>query len=64
VVTFSLPPDPWPYVGAALMLLAPLLAIAAFVRSRRVVTVLVAVLALIPLGLPSVVLYVIAHDTS
>jgi hypothetical protein len=64
VMVFSLPPDPGPYIGAALMVLAPLLAIAAFVRSRRTVTAVAMALAVIPLGLLILALYVVATDTS
>ncbi len=63
VLTFS-GVDPWPYVGAALICLAPILAICAFVRSRRFTTGLVVVLALVPLGLLILMMYMIATQVS
>lgn len=56
--------DPWPYVGAALIFLAPILAICAFDRSRRFGTGLVVVLALVPLGLLILWMYLIARALS
>ena len=68
VLTFSLPPDPLPYLGVALMVLAPVLAVAALVSSGRVMvrvtTALIALLCLVPLGLLAWVYYLLAHDAS
>jgi hypothetical protein len=61
-LVFSGPPDPLTYVGIALIALAPLLAMRAFVRYGGVVTFVVIVLTLIPLVLISVLLYLIAIE--
>ena len=50
ILTFYVRSELWPWVGALLMLFAPLLAIAAVARSRRPLTAVVAVVAVIPLA--------------
>jgi hypothetical protein len=50
VLTFYVRSELWPWVGVLLMLLAPLLAIAAIARSRRPLTAVVAVVTVIPLA--------------
>jgi hypothetical protein len=50
VLTFYVRSELWPWIGVLLMLLAPLLAVAAMARSRRPLTFVVAVVAVIPLA--------------
>jgi hypothetical protein len=50
VLTFYVRSELWPWGGVLLMLLAPLLAVAAMARSRRPLTFVVAVVAVIPLA--------------
>ena len=50
VLTFYVRSELWPWVGVLLMLLAPLLAIAAIARSRRPLAAVLAVVAVIPLA--------------
>ena len=50
VLTFYVRSELWPWVGVLLMLLAPLLAIAAIARSRGPLAAVLAVVAVIPLA--------------
>ncbi len=51
VLTFYVRSELWPFVGAVLMLLAPVLAVGAIARSRRPLTAVVTVVAVIPLAI-------------
>jgi len=61
VLTLSLPPDPLPYVGGAMVMAAPLCAFVGLVRdpSRKAAAFALGV-ALIPLALLVLALYVVA----
>ena len=50
VLTFYVRSELWPWVGAALMLLAPFLAVAAIAVSPRRLTTVVALVAVVPLA--------------
>ena len=63
-LTFSGAADPWPYVGAALTLVAPLFAVVAFTRPRRPLTAAAVLLSLIPLTLLVLLLYWAATEAS
>ena len=64
ILVFSLPPDPIGYIGAALMVLAAFVAIAAVVRSPGPVTIVLGLVALIPLGLFALTLYLLANSST
>jgi hypothetical protein len=64
LLVFRLTPDPWPYVGAVLVILGPLLVVADFVRSRRLFMLGVIVVALIPLGHTALWLYTVATQST
>jgi hypothetical protein len=63
LLIFSLPPDPWPYLGLVLVVAAPLVALVAIFRSRRPATFLVLLIALVPGGLTALALYLVATRT-
>ncbi len=60
VLVFSGQPDPWPYVGVALIATGPLIAIVVMIRSFRPASVLAFLLTLIPAGLFAWLLYIVA----
>ena len=61
ILTFSLPPDPLPYVGGAMVALAPVVALVALIRDpNRKAAAFALGVALIPLALLTLVLYVVA----
>ena len=65
ILVFSLPPDPWPYVGGAMVVIAPLIALVALIREpNRKVAAFALGVALIPLVLVTLVLYLVATRSS
>ena len=64
VLVFSLPPDPIGYIGAGCMILAVVVAIVAIVRSPTPMTIVVGVIAIVPLGLLVLALWMLANDPS
>lgn len=65
VLTIALPPDPWPYVGAAMVAAAPVLALAALIRAPRwKAAVVVVALTLVPVAVLVAALYVVASASS
>jgi hypothetical protein len=63
LLIFSLPPDPWPYLGLVLVVLGPLIAVVAAVRSRRPAMLLLVLVTSIPLGLTALTLYIVANHS-
>jgi hypothetical protein len=61
LLTVALPPDPWPYVGATMVVTASIVALVALLRdpSRKAALVALAV-ALLPLALLMLAFYVLA----
>lgn len=64
VLVFSGRPDPTGYIGAAFLILAPVVGVVAIARTRTRVTIVVGVLATVPLALFAVVLWMLSNDTS
>ena len=61
ILTLSLPPDPWPYVGGAMVAIAPVIALVALIRdpSRKIAAFALAV-ALVPVAVLTLLLYLLA----
>ena len=61
ILTLLLPPDPWPYVGGAMVAIAPVIALVALIRdpSRKTAALALAV-ALVPVAVLTLLLYLLA----
>ena len=65
ILTLSLPPDPLPYVGGAMVAIAPVIALVALIRdpSRKTAAFALAV-ALVPVAVLTLLLYIVATRSS
>ena len=65
ILTLSLPPDPWPYVGGAMVAVAPVIALVALIRdpSRKAAAFALAV-AMVPVAVLTLLLYLLATRSS